>query len=116
MLSERDEELASLRLTLFQQVKENTDMKRINEKYSSERSDLRKVLQKELDNEFVKLNDEKRQLQEEISHMRADHRVEIGRKNSEIAQLSSNHEQILGEIHEKVCNFYSESLNYKFTS
>lgn len=77
----------------------------MNEKYSSERSDLRKVLQKELDNEFLKLDEEKRQLQEEISHMRSEHRIEIGRKNSEIAQLSSSHEQILGEIHEKVFSF-----------
>ena len=46
-LAERDEELAALRLTLFQHVKENKDIKKNLEKFSVERSALKNVLQKE---------------------------------------------------------------------
>lgn len=42
-LTDRDEELASLRLTLFQHVKENGQLKKTLEQYNSERSDLRNV-------------------------------------------------------------------------
>ncbi|KZS22077.1 Uncharacterized protein APZ42_010960 [Daphnia magna] len=101
-LTDRDEELAALRLTLFQIVKENKDIKKTLEKFSAERSDLRKVLQKELDDEFLKLNEEKRELQEDFSRLKSEHRIEINKKISEISNLSATHEQMLGDIHEKV--------------
>ena len=101
-MTDRDEEMAALRLTLFQHVKENKDIKKTIEQYSLERSDLRKVLQKELDDEFFKLNEEKRQLQEELSRMKSEHRIEINKKNSEMSHMSTSHEQMLGDIHEKV--------------
>ncbi|XP_057372153.1 centrosomal protein of 131 kDa-like [Daphnia carinata] len=101
-LTDRDEELAALRLTLFQIVKENKDIKQTLEKFSAERSDLRKVLQKELDDEFCKLNEEKRELQEDCSRLKSEHRIEINKKISEISNLSATHEQMLGDIHEKV--------------
>lgn len=72
------------------------------EKFSTERSDLRKVLQKELDDEFLKLNEEKRELQEDISRLKSEHRLELNKKVSEISHLSATHEQMLGDIHEKV--------------
>ena len=101
-MTDRDEEMAALRLTLFQHVKENKDIKKTIVQYSLERSDLRKVLQKELDDEFFKLNEEKRQLQEELSRMKSEHRIEINKKNSEMSHMSTSHEQMLGDIHEKV--------------
>lgn len=106
-LTDRDEELAALRLTLFQHVKENKDMKKTIDQYSSERSDLRNVLQKELDDEFLRLNEEKRQLQEELGRTKSEQRIEIARKNSEMAQMSTAHEQMLGDIHEKVAGVSS---------
>lgn len=101
-LAERDEELAALRLTLFQHVKENKDIKKNLEKFSVERSDLKNVLQKELEVEFFKIDEEKRKLQKELSQARSEHRIEINRKNSEIFHLSACHEKMLGDIHEKV--------------
>ena len=56
-LAERDEELAALRLTLFQNVKENKDIKKNIEQLSAERSDLKKVLQKELEDELIKIRE-----------------------------------------------------------
>jgi predicted RNase H-like nuclease (RuvC/YqgF family) len=101
-LAERDEELAALRLSLFQHVKENKDVTKTLEKYTVERSDLKKILQKELEDEFLKINEEKMVLQKEFSQAKSDHRIEINKKNSEIAHLSACHEQMLSDIHEKV--------------
>lgn len=94
--------MASLRLTLFQNVKENKEIKKTLEQYSAERHDLRGVLQKEVDNEFKQLEEEKSCLQEQFTRFKSDHRMEISKKNSEIAQLSSSHEKMLIDIHEKV--------------
>lgn len=103
-MAERDEELAALRSTLFQHVKENEEIKKTMEKFSAERSDLKKILQKELEDEFIKMNEEKREIQRELIQAKSDHRMEINKKNSEISQLTACHEQMLGDIHEKVIN------------
>ena len=109
-LAERDEELAALRLTFFQHVKENKDIKKNLEKFSVERSDLKNVLQKELEVEFLKIDEEKRKLQKELSQARSEHRIEINRKNSEIFHLSACHEKMLGDIHEKVKAIFKKRL------
>ena len=101
-LAERDEELAALRLSLFQHVKENKDVKKTLEKYSAERSDLKRILQKELEDEFLKINEEKILLQKEFNQAKSEYRIEINKKNSEIAHMSACHEQMLSDIHEKV--------------
>jgi hypothetical protein len=94
--------VASLRLTLFQHVKENKEIKKTLEQFNTERTDLRNVLQKELENEFSRLEEDKARLQEQFSRFKSDHRIEMNKKNSEIAQLSASHEKMLIDIHEKV--------------
>lgn len=102
LLTDRDEELASLRLTLFQNLKENSDVKKTLEKYSAERSNLRNVLQKELESEFQRLEDEKRHLQEEFARFKSESRMEINKKNMEISHISASNEKMLADIHDKV--------------
>ena len=83
-------------------MKENGDVKKTLEQFSAERSDLRNVLQKEMENEFRQQELEKRQLHEEFMNFKSESRMEINKKNLEIAQMSASHEKMLADIHEKV--------------
>ena len=87
-MSDRDEELATLRISLFQHLKENQDMKKILEKYTAERHDLRAVLHKELESEFRRVEDEKRQLHDELSNLKFQHRR--GKAIVPLIQLSTS--------------------------
>ena len=123
-LTDRDEELASLRLTLFQHVKENGQLKKTLEQFNSERCDLRnvkksfvilckdslksllksfrQVLLKEVEGDLEQLEAEKRQIQEEFTKFKSEQRMQMSRKHSEMAQQSTCHEKMLSDIHEKV--------------
>jgi len=101
-LTDRDEELASLRLTLFQHVKENGQLKKTLEQFNSERCDLRNVLLKEVEGDLEQLEAEKRQIQEEFTKFKSEQRMQMSRKHSEMAQQSTCHEKMLSDIHEKV--------------
>ena len=101
-LTDRDEELASLRLTLFQHVKENGELKKTLEQFNTERSDLRNVLLKDLESDFQQQEAEKRQIHEEFVKFKSEQRMHINRKNTEIAHLNTCHEKMLSDIHEKV--------------
>ena len=101
-LTDRDEELATLRMSLFQHLKENKDMKKLLEQYTGERTDLKGALQKELEMEFRRLEEEKRELLDELSTLKFEHRRDISRANAEISNMTASHEKMLADIHERV--------------
>lgn len=103
-LTKSEEEFGSVRLALFQHVKENNELKKTLEVYVKERSDLRNVLQKELEGEIIQAQEEKRKLMEEYNHSKAQFRKEINKKNMEMMSLSAEQQKTLAEIHEKVVN------------
>jgi hypothetical protein len=101
--------LATLRMSLFQHLKENKDMKKLLEQYTGERTDLKGALQKELEMEFRRLEEEKRELLDELSTLKFEHRRDISRANAEISNMTASHEKMLADIHERVRSYLFNS-------
>ena len=60
------------------------------------------MLLKEVESDFEQLAAEKRQLQEEFAKFKSEQRMQMNRKNTEMAHQTTCHEKMLSDIHEKV--------------
>ncbi|XP_068082435.1 centrosomal protein of 131 kDa [Anabrus simplex] len=101
-LSEKDDEIINLKTIIRQFEKELHESRKIADRLSAERADLRETVKKELIHQMTLLEQESMKLREDNAALKMKHQIEIANREEEIHRLAKGKEEDLQEVYSRV--------------
>ncbi|KAK7111870.1 centrosomal protein of 131 kDa-like [Littorina saxatilis] len=100
--TEVEGENARLKVIIKQKEEEIRDIKKLLEKMKEERGHVSDIIRQEFADRLVTTEDENRRIKNEISELRAKHRLELERAKQEVEDIKQVKDAEMAEVHKRV--------------
>ncbi|XP_033609333.1 uncharacterized protein LOC111869461 isoform X2 [Cryptotermes secundus] len=101
-LVEKEDEVINLKANARQLQKELEEARKIIDKLSAERAELKEIVRKEVMNQVTAAEQENIRLREEMAELRMRHKLELSGKDDEVARRMADKERQLQQVYSRV--------------
>ncbi|XP_071105625.1 centrosomal protein of 131 kDa-like [Haliotis cracherodii] len=101
-LTEIEGECERLKVIVRQKDQEVLDIKKLTDRLHEERSHVSDIIRQEFADRIVTTEEENKRLKNEMSELRAKHRIEIERGKSDIEEIKRQKDDEMEEVHKRV--------------
>ncbi|XP_069695012.1 calponin homology domain-containing protein DDB_G0272472 isoform X2 [Periplaneta americana] len=102
ILVEKEDEVINLKANARQLDKELEEAKKIVDRLSGERIDMKEIIRKEFQEQLSTAEEENIKLREEMAELRAKHKLELASKVEEMGRVTADREMQLQQVYNRV--------------